>query len=890
MKKILSTLILSTLALGIFGQPLLASAQATPVQENPVTSPFTAINCAELATAEKANEDLVAASAVGVESIHTMVNGFLNNLLVGHSLHYRLRCSPLITGIDEQGNRVTSAYNVAKNLVNFGVLLVLLVIAFANILRIKLDTYAVKKAVPLLLFGVVMANLGMPIIRTIVDFSEVLTATFIGQSSAAGTKTAFVEELISAVYKGGVKELGTVINQLSSGGSNGWPAAMAIVGIASFGVAALGPFAVIVLVGGIFLLLLPALMFFALGLLFVARVYYIVILASASPLAFASLGFEPLRGKIWGWWWSHFIKWVFMAPATFALFWLGIVFFHSVGSTMDLGTYILILFLVYYATQIPLKMGGSVLGAWNNSFAKPLGAALNRPFTAARDYAAKAGPRDISRFLSSPPERLARILPGRTLNYGRYTREALAQIEARNAQREASSAAVRGGKMAGQFVNSVGVINAARSPRTGGQRFAEGALRTEEGRRNVSNLARDIFRTMSIDPSKVKYDDLDDNQKTQLNNELLKMRDSKDREKVQAAVLANAMIGRDLKYWMPNNDASGWGGYSSALKQTGVDQKGIDTLSTMYKDQLSRKLGRPVAGLSGATGSERLAEEIASKIGSVTNGRDSKRSEELLESIGDYLKKVVTELKTLEDIQKDPNAHGYIKGALEAADRGNTQAIRLVQSMNLDRFRDGLGMPNVQVIFNDMPAGSPVQFTRNDQPHVANAFSGDGLSDQQFVNMSPSAQEAVQKLWSDAAQPITKKYLEGLIEKALNNTFRAQNDSTLRMELKRQLTEDLIGDDPDRAPVGVDEQELADMINNRAGRTTPVNEEKIRELASQLRTFRAGARTIQTLHTRRKAAEEAATQAATGGGDTTAATAPTSGPSNFNFINDETKP
>lgn len=839
-----SKIILALLGLAFALQPAFVLAAET----TNATSPFGQIDCPALATAEATNQKVQEAATTGFDTIHTVVNGLLKNLLIGKSLHYRLRCSPLITGIDDNGNKTTSAYNVAKNLVNFGVLLILLVIAFANILRIKLDTYAVKKAVPLLLFGVVMANLGLPIIRTIVDFSEVLTATFIHQASPEGTKTGFVKELIGAVYQGGVQEMGTVLNQLSKGGSNGWPAFLGLLGIVGFGFAAFGPFAAIVLIGGAFLIFLPAIMFFVLGLMFVARIYYIVILAAVSPLAFASLGFEPLRGKVWGWWWTHFIKWVFMAPASFALFWLGIVFYHSVGSEMDLGTYVLILFLIYYAIQLPLKMGGSVMTFWNNSVAKPVGAALSKPFAAGRDYVAKAGPRDVSRFLSSPPEWLARRLPGRTLNYGRYTKEAMAQIEAKNAQREATSAAARGGKMAGQFITSFDTIYQAggAAARGGLNKFSQNYLKTDEGRREVTSIAKELFRGLP-DPAKIKsYSQLTPEEQHDFETRLVQHRDSGDRAKVQAAIVANAMYGRDLVSFGDKNDSGSWAFYEDQLND---DMASRGALRQLFDDIYSKKTGLPVAG---------DADDIARRVASVVTGRDDKRSGDLLSSIRDYMKQSVQQLKTLEQIQRDPKQHGYVKGVIEAADAGNRRAMELMSEFNLERHRDGLGMPSVQVLFGQIPASSPVRFDQTEKNSVVRAFQDEGLTEDAMAKLPRAGQASIMKLWATEIQPEMKNYMGTLIENAVNNSL-AGADQGRRNLLARNLTQRLILPGDNVAPEPIDTEGVA-RLNQEMN--LGLRAEEINNLSANLASYRAGANTLQTLKSQRDAAAAAVAQTA----------------------------
>lgn len=833
----------------VWALAILFTLQPTALLAAEANTPFATIDCPALAN-EEIKEDQI--SAVGVDLIHNINNDLLKGLLIGKSLHYRLRCSPLITGLDEIGKSTVSAYNVAKNIVNFGVLIILLVIAFANILRIKLDTYAVKKAVPLLLFGVVMANLGLPIIRTIVDFSEVITATFIHQASEDGTKTGFVKELINAVYRGGVGAVGTAVNQLNSGGSGFWSAALALVGIAVVSITATGPFAVIIIVGGAFLIFLPSIMFLILGLMFVARIYFIVLLAAVSPIAFASLGFEPLRGKVWGWWWTHFIKWTFMVPISFGLFWLGIVFSRSVGNTMDLGTYVLVLFLIYQATQIPLKLGGTVMSAWNNGLVKPISGLINKPFTAAREYVSKAAPRDVSRFLSSPPEWLARRLPGKTLNYARYTKEALAQIEARNAQREASSNAVRGGKMAGQFINSFDTIpQAAKGLKNGGyQKYAAEAIQTAEGKKAILDLVKTSFRHMP-NPAHKLYGDYTPDEQEKFNKTISDLRNSGDREKIQAAILANATYGRQLgdkEREVDKNDPDQYIYYREKLdKMSGSSPENIRALERIYKDILDRKLNRPTLGFDQA-GNQEAINNLAHQIRVIaTNTRDTKKIDELFTSIDSYLKKNLHELETLEELQRDSNKLAYVRGTLEAADAGSESARKIAGNHKLDRFRDGLNITapgELSAIF----AGSAAS-----NEHIralAMAFQGNGFadSDQLVREVNNSATiNILNTVWSDKVlRGKTKDYMRSLLERALNNTFRDPSQKVEKETLTKSLISELISDDINDAPKLLAEPDLIKFISDNHPDLN-ITGAQIKELSSHLSTYRAGAQTLNTL-------------------------------------------
>ncbi len=604
-----------------------------------------------------------------------IADNFLLNAFTYDSLHERLRCDPLIVGvIDATGKpTTTSVYRVAQNLVNLGVLVALLIIGFANILRIKLDTYAVKKSVPLLILGVTLANLSLPIIRTIVDFSGVLTATFIGGSSSLGTREAFVHELIRTVYIGGAQQLGTVIGAID-GGSAGLGQFLAMFGFAGLAATALGPFLVIIIVGTIFLMLVPAILFFTLGLLFVARIYVLVLLAAVSPVAFASLGIEPLKAKIWGWWWQRFIQWTFMAPVTFFLIWLAVRFFQAVGSQPDIGTYIVSVTMIVLAVQLPLKMGGNIMSQWNDKFVKPLGGLALKPFTSARDYVQKGIPRDTSRFASS-----------KGLNVVKSVREFGSAREKYLAEQEARSRSARWGKYYGDLANTVKLqkgpfrLQSYREMMAQIQDFKKNRYNTDEGEARLRALAAELAIEAGVRPTSKEESwekvSTDKRRLERYNQATEEWANSNDPDRQAAVALINAAMGRfqGEKGKEEVDDASG---IFKRLQDRGLDTAHVEAMAA---ELLGRKIGdgsvqltlpTDNAVLQQADGDTKKAdrlmvEEMGKAVDmAVNNGPETerkKRREALLQSIAKILSQAEIDLTNLQELQKHPRYEGLVR-------------------------------------------------------------------------------------------------------------------------------------------------------------------------------------------------------------------------------------
>lgn len=241
------------------------------------------------------------------------------------------------TGSPAVGCWAIDAWKIVLALANIGLVIILIFIAVVNILRIQYDTYAIKKILPILIIGIILANFSLLIIRMLIDFSNILTSIFLNGK----TPGDFVKELISnsdLVPKGTVS-LGTLVLWLI--------------------------FALFVIVA-----------FLILGFLFYIRYAVVLILAIVAPLAFVAMAFPPTQG-FFKQWWGWLTKFIFMKPISFFLLWLamaikGSALLEGADQASHITLWIIIGFLVYLAIIIPFKLGGVVVGAWGG-FGKKAG-------------------------------------------------------------------------------------------------------------------------------------------------------------------------------------------------------------------------------------------------------------------------------------------------------------------------------------------------------------------------------------------------------------------------------------------------------------------------------------------------------------------------------------
>lgn len=188
---------------------------------------------------------------------------------------------------------VVRGWVIVRDLCNMFFILVLLIIAFATILRI--ESYPAKKLLPKLLIMAVLINFSKTICGLFIDFSQVIMLTFVNGFGTAGNNFVDIfgmKSFLSSkeVYKDGIKEINTVAGLLS-----------ALL------------FCIIVL---IVLVVLIAVL--------VMRIIMLWIYTILSPIAFLASAF-PAGQKYSQQWWGEFSKQVIVGPVLAFFIWLALI-------------------------------------------------------------------------------------------------------------------------------------------------------------------------------------------------------------------------------------------------------------------------------------------------------------------------------------------------------------------------------------------------------------------------------------------------------------------------------------------------------------------------------------------------------------------------------------
>lgn len=243
-----------------------------------------------------------------------------------------------------QGGVFKEVFDFTLSIVNFAAIGILIFAALATILRWNVDTYAIKKTLPALVLGVILANFSLLIAKIVIEASNVLFITFTDGDAKKLAKHLSLENI------GGLKSAVSSTNLSALAPSELWSAVLG---------------QILVLVAGVFV--------FILGLLLFIRNYVIYFLVGLAPLAFFSMGI-PMLQKGFQMWWGQFWRWVLMAPI--AVFWLaiGVRFVSGLnatlmveGATFDIAGYILMLAAVYLAWRTPFMLGGAIMAGWDKA-------------------------------------------------------------------------------------------------------------------------------------------------------------------------------------------------------------------------------------------------------------------------------------------------------------------------------------------------------------------------------------------------------------------------------------------------------------------------------------------------------------------------------------------
>lgn len=284
-------------------------------------------------------------------NLQTKATAFIFNTQFGQFLSMPIEQELVNTDPGSFGPVVRDANSRVLQLVNIVLVLAFLLIALANILQIQINNYAVKKIVPGLIIGFLVAQASFFLVRASLEVSGQVTRAIlqVGVSGPAGQNGGF-QGFVNAFsgFPQGIDAIagpgGRTKAYMTTDPNKGTDVDMLKV----FKLTLLTIFVTI-----------AAVMLLILGFYLFLRRFVMFFLTPLAPLAFMGLFFPPLR-TVWTRWWKTFSSWILMPLAAgfwlwLAMLWYGATQNTSSGYTQIIG-YVFGVLALYLAIKTPSLM------------------------------------------------------------------------------------------------------------------------------------------------------------------------------------------------------------------------------------------------------------------------------------------------------------------------------------------------------------------------------------------------------------------------------------------------------------------------------------------------------------------------------------------------------
>jgi len=207
---------------------------------------------------------------------------------------------------------VTLGWGITRDLANMFFILILLVIAFATVLKIQ--SYAIKQLWWKVLVAALLINFSLVIAGFVIDFTQVLTAFFLNQITGGGSFGTITTRLASSMQILNFYNPATPTSVLEGAAQLGASSIAALVGL------------ILTLVG----LVITVFVFGAAAIFLIVRILWIWFLLIVAPVAWM-LWILPATSGYFSQWWDKFIKWSFFAPIYVFMIYLSLSIFDAQG-------------------------------------------------------------------------------------------------------------------------------------------------------------------------------------------------------------------------------------------------------------------------------------------------------------------------------------------------------------------------------------------------------------------------------------------------------------------------------------------------------------------------------------------------------------------------------
>lgn len=301
-KKWVGMILLAIIALNILFLPLTALAQAVAKDDSSFVG--------EVITWFTAKPLLFASNVISV--ILTALFGIILSIEAA-IIDYIL--SPTTFSFTH-ATVVTLGWGITRDLANMFFILILLVMAFATVLKIQ--SYAIKQLWWKILLVALLVNFSLVIAGFIIDFAQILTTFFLKQA-LGNDFISLTTKLASSMKITNFFNPAAPTSALQGLGQGVQAAVAAVVGV------------ILTLIG----LVVTVFVFGATAIFLIVRILYIWFLLIVAPIA-AMFWILPATSGYFKQWWSKFIQWTFFAPAYVFMIYLSLSIFTASGKMSDI--------------------------------------------------------------------------------------------------------------------------------------------------------------------------------------------------------------------------------------------------------------------------------------------------------------------------------------------------------------------------------------------------------------------------------------------------------------------------------------------------------------------------------------------------------------------------
>lgn len=207
---------------------------------------------------------------------------------------------------------VSLGWGITRDLANMFFILILLVIAFATVLKIQ--SYAIKQLWWKVIVAALLINFSLVIAGFVIDFTQVLTQFFLKQITGGGSLGTITSRLASSMQILNFYNPSAPSSIMGGVGQFGASTVAALIGI------------ILTLIG----LVITVFVFGAAAIFLIVRILYIWGLLIFAPVVWM-LWILPATSGYFHMWWNKFIQWSFFAPIYVFMIYLSLSIFDAQG-------------------------------------------------------------------------------------------------------------------------------------------------------------------------------------------------------------------------------------------------------------------------------------------------------------------------------------------------------------------------------------------------------------------------------------------------------------------------------------------------------------------------------------------------------------------------------